>query len=270
MKRYASMLGNTLLYVTMIVIAILLYNTVVNALLAWGTFGNGEQLPAQVFIVLILAIGLSWVAYTIKYRIRANAPSGGFIGMQQFTTLAWSRTAQLMLVGVAFALFYTAMMKLLLHHGVTDLSHFTEQYADVAVYYLIASAVINTALELILFIGILFNEVRRGIPTLWAVLIVSIIMAILQPGGPAMQLIGVGLGFLYGYTYIRTNSIWSVILIGCTFNVVFFTLVKTSAFDWIGSLNDVVLVLMIVVTAVYMAATLISRRVTLNKYGREG
>ncbi|MFC5467272.1 type II CAAX prenyl endopeptidase Rce1 family protein [Cohnella suwonensis] len=91
---------------------------------------------------------------------------------------------------------------------------FTAQYSNVPAFYLIASAVLNTALELVLFIGIMFNEARRRVPNFWAMLTIALIIAALQPGGIAMQLLGIPLGFLYGYMYSKLKSIWYVILIG--------------------------------------------------------
>ncbi|SFT26842.1 CPBP family intramembrane glutamic endopeptidase [Paenibacillus sp. BC26] len=257
MRRYLAMLANVVLYVAMIIAAIVIYNAAVNPLTEWGTFGEGEQLPAQAFIVLVLSVVLCYLAYKVKYKLMDSQTPPGFIRMQQYLPISTLQAVHMITVGIGFAFFFTAALKLLLHQGVSELATFTNQYADVPTGYLIVSAVINTALELILFVGILFNEARRNVAVFWAVLLVSIIIAALQPGGIAMQLLGIPLGFLYGYMYIRLRSIWSVILIGCMFNVLFFAFVKTSAFDWFGSLHDGWLIVILAVSAIYMAASVV-------------
>ncbi|SDX57349.1 CPBP family intramembrane glutamic endopeptidase [Paenibacillus sp. CF384] len=258
LRRYLAMLANVVLYVAMIIAAIVIYNAAVNPLLGWGSFGEGEQLPAQVFIVLVLSVVLCYLAYRVKYSlIVPQIAPPGFLRMQHYLPISTLRAVHMITVGIGFAFFFTASLKFLLHQGVSELAAFTDQYADVSTGYLIISAVINTALEIILFMGILFNEARRNVAVFWAVLLVSIIIAALQPGGIAMQLLGIPLGFLYGYMYLRLRSIWSVILIGCSFNVLFFAFVKTAAFDWFDKLHDSWLIVIIAVAAIYMAASVL-------------
>ncbi|SEN73588.1 CPBP family intramembrane glutamic endopeptidase [Paenibacillus sp. OV219] len=258
MRQYFGMLANVVLYVAMIIAAIVIYNVAVNPLVGWGTFGEGELLPAQAFIVLVLSIVLCYLAYKLKYKWMVSQTPPGFIRMQRYLPISTLQTVHMVTVGIGFAFFFTAALKLLLHLGVNELASFTDQYSDVPAGYLIVSAVINTSLEIILFMGILFNEVRRNGSVLWAVILVSIIIAALQPGGLAMQLLGIPLGLLYGYMYIRLRSIWSVILIGCSFNVLFFSFVKTTAFDWFDELHDGWLIVIIVVAAVYMSASVMN------------
>ncbi|RAP74604.1 type II CAAX prenyl endopeptidase Rce1 family protein [Paenibacillus montanisoli] len=257
-RRYVIMIANVLLYLAVTVLAVVIYNEVVNPLVDWGTFGTGEQLPAQVFIVLVVAIALSWAAFKLKYAWIKPLSSPGFIRMQRFAPLSAVRSLHMITVGTAFALLITSAIKLLLHHGYSEFASFTDQYADVPAAYLIASAVIGTALELILFIGIMFNEAHHNVADFWTVLVVSIIIAALQPGGIAMQLLGIGLGFLYGYMYIRLKTIWSVILIGCSFNVIFFTFVKTAAYDWFGGLHPSLLTVIIGISAIYMVISVLA------------
>ncbi|WP_308637102.1 CPBP family intramembrane glutamic endopeptidase [Paenibacillus silvisoli] len=252
MIRYAGMLGNYLLYTAMIIMAILVYNLIVNPIFDWGQFGKGDQLPAQVFIVLVVSIVLSWLAYTLKYRILKTPPPSSFIRLHQYLPIRLPQSIHMITVGLAFALLFTSAMKLLLHQGMSELEDFTAQYSNVPALYLITSAALNTALELVLFMGVMFNEARRRVPGFWAMLIISLIIAALQPGGIAMQLLGIPLGFLYGYMYSKLKSIWYVILIGCSFNVIFFTMVKTSLFGSFDDLSDMTLLLIALGSVVYM------------------
>ncbi|WP_164545438.1 CPBP family intramembrane glutamic endopeptidase [Paenibacillus albus] len=252
MTRYAGMLVNYLLYTAMIIMAILLYNFIVNPIFDWGQFGKGDQLPAQVFIVLVLSIVLSRIAYSLKYKILKTPSPSSFIQLHQYLPIRLPQAIHMITVGLAFALMFASVMKFLLHQGISELENFTAQYSNVAAFYLIASAALNTALELVLFMGIMFNEARRSVPSFWAMLVISLIIAALQPGGIAMQLLGIPLGFLYGYMYSKLKSIWYVILIGCSFNVLFFTMVKTSLFGAFGDMSDITLLIIAGVSAIYM------------------
>lgn len=252
MIRYAGMLVNYFLYATLIIIAILFYNFVVNPIFGWGEFGKGDQLPAQVFIVLTVSIVLSWIAYSLKYKILRTQTPLSFIRLHQYLPIRLPQSIHMITVGLAFSLLFTSVMKFLLHQGMSELEDFTAQYSNVPAFYLIASAVLNTALELVLFMGIMFNEARRRVPSFWAMLIIALIIAALQPGGIAMQLLGIPLGFLYGYMYSKLKSIWYVILIGCSFNVAFFTMVKTSLFGSFDDLSDTTLMIIAIGAALYM------------------
>ena len=80
------MLGNYLLYLAVIILVIFLYNTIINPILDWGQFGEGENISIQLFMVLAATIGLSAIVYNIKYRILKQTP-GSFWKLSGFSKI---------------------------------------------------------------------------------------------------------------------------------------------------------------------------------------
>ncbi|MEH7276208.1 hypothetical protein, partial [Neobacillus vireti] len=161
MRRYLSMLGNYLLYLAVIILVIFLYNSFINPVLGWGQFGEGKNISIQLFMVLAATIGLSAIVYNIKYRILKQTPKS-FWKLSDFSKISLSCAVHMVTIGLAFTFLNAAVMKLLLSYNITTLNDFTESYfQSVPFAYLMVSSVITTALELIVFIGIMFNEARK-------------------------------------------------------------------------------------------------------------
>jgi len=145
-------------------------------------------------------------------------------------------------------------MKLLLYYNITTLNDFTEDYYhSVPFAYLMVSSVITTALELIVFVGIMFNEARKNVPVFWPILLISLIIGAMQSaGGIGMQLLGVALGFVYGFIYVRTSSIWSVILIGIVFNNSLFGMKKVGWVDEMEKMSEFTLIAIASIMGLYL------------------
>jgi membrane protease YdiL (CAAX protease family) len=253
LKNCLSMVGNYLLYLAVMIVAILIYNFLVNPLLGWGQFGTGENIAVQMFLVLAATIGLSAFVYKIKYRVLKQTPES-FWRTFGFSKISLGSLIHMIIIGLAFTLLNAAIMKLLLSYNITSLNDFTESYYNsVSFTTLIVSSVITTALELIVFIGIMFNEARKNVPVFWPILGISIIIAVIQaPGGIWMQLLGVALGLVYGYIYVRTSSIWSVIIIGVAFNVSLFSMKKVGWLDALENMSELGLIILAVVMALFL------------------
>ncbi|WP_409342581.1 type II CAAX prenyl endopeptidase Rce1 family protein [Paenibacillus sp. MBLB4367] len=252
MKRYLSMMGNYLLYLAVIILVIFLYNTVIDPVLGWGQFGKGTNIPIQVFMVLVITIALSAIVYTIKYRLLKQTP-GSFWRLCGFSPISPSFSVHMITIGLAFTLLNAATMKLLLYYNITTFNEFTEEYYNSVPFpYLIVSSVLTTSLELILFIGIMFNEARKHVPVFWPILVIALIIAALQPGGIAMQLLGVVLGFIYGYVYARFSSIWSAMLIGIVFNISLFGMKKIGWLDSMENMSEFTLIVLAAVMGLYL------------------
>jgi membrane protease YdiL (CAAX protease family) len=160
----------------------------------------------------------------------------------------------MIIIGLAFTLLNAAVMKLLLLHNIPSLNDFTESYyKSVSFTTLIVSSVITTALELIVFIGIMFNEARKNVPVFWPILGIALIIAVIQaPGGIWMQLLGVALGFIYGFIYVKSSTIWSVITIGVAFNVSLFSMKKIGWLDSMENISEISLIILAVVMAIFL------------------
>lgn len=244
------MIGNYLLYLAVMIVVILIYNILVNPLLGWGQFGTGENIAVQMFLVLVATIGLSAIVYKIKYRVLKQTPES-FWGIFGFSKISLGSLIYMIIIGLAFTLLNAALMKLLLFYNVTSLNDFTESYYNsVSFTTLIVSSVITTALELIVFIGIMFNEAKKNVHIFWPILGIAIIIAVIQaPGGIWMQILGVALGLVYGYIYVRSSSIWSVISIGIAFNVSLFCMKKIGWLDSMENMSEISLILLAVAMA---------------------
>jgi membrane protease YdiL (CAAX protease family) len=247
------MIGNYLLYLAVMIVVILLYNIIVNPLLGWGQFGTGENIAIQMFLVLVATIGLSAIVYKIKYRVQRQTPKR-FWGIFGFSRISFGSLIYMIILGLAFTLLNAAVMKLLLAYNIPTLNDFTESYFNsVSFTTLIVSSVITTALELIVFIGIMFNEARKNVPVFWPILGIAFIIAIIQaPGGVWMQLLGIALGLVYGYLYVRSSSIWSVITMGVAFNVSLFSMKKNGWLDSMENMSEFSLLILAVVMAVFI------------------
>jgi membrane protease YdiL (CAAX protease family) len=253
LKRYLSMLGNYLLYLAVIIFVIFLYNTIIDPFLGWGQFGKGENISIQLFMVLVATIGLSSIIYNIKYRILIQSPES-FWKLSGYSKINLSCAVHMITIGLAFTFLHSAVMKLLLYYNITTFNDFTEEYYySVPFAYLMVSSVITTALELIVFIGIIFNEARKNIPVFWPILVISLIIGALQEaGGIGMQLLGVALGFIYGYIYIRTSTIWSIILIGIVFNTSLFCMKKVGWLDSMEKMSEFNLIALAAIMGLYL------------------
>lgn len=253
MKNYLSMIGNYLLYLAVMIVVILIYNTIMNPILGWGQFGTGENIAVQMFLVLVATIGLSAFVYKIKYRVLKQTPES-FWGILGFSKIRLGSLIYMIIIGLAFTLLNAAVMKLLLLHNIPSLNDFTESYYNsVSFTTLIVSSVITTALELIVFIGIMFNEARKNVPVFWPILGIALIIAVIQaPGGISMQLLGVALGFVYGFIYVKSSSIWSVITIGVAFNVSLFSMKKIGWLDSMENISEISLIKLAVVMAIFL------------------
>ena len=253
LKRYLSMLGNYLLYLVVIILVIFLYNTIINPILDWGQFGEGENISIQLFMVLAATIGLSAIVYNIKYRILKQTPES-FWKLSGFSKISLSCAVHMFTIGLAFTFLNAAVMKLLLYYNITTLNDFTEDYYhSVPFAYLMVSSVITTVLELIVFVGIMFNEARKNVPAFWPILVISLIIAALQSaGGIGMQLLGAALGFIYGFIYVRTSSIWSVILIGIVFNTSLFGMKKIGWVDAMENMSEFTLIAIASIMGLYL------------------
>ncbi|MFJ5760564.1 type II CAAX prenyl endopeptidase Rce1 family protein [Neobacillus sp. NPDC093182] len=253
MKNYLSMIGNYLLYLAVMIVVILIYNVLVNPFLGWGQFGTGENIAVQMFLVLAATIGLSAIVYMIKYRVLKQTPES-FWGIFGFSKIRLGSFIYMVIIGLAFTLLNAAVMKWLLLHNITSLNDFTESYYNsVSFTTLIFSSVITTALELIVFIGIMFNEAKKNVHIFWPILGIALIIAVIQaPGGIWMQLLGVALGLVYGYIYVRSSSIWSVISIGIAFNVSLFSMKKIGWLDSMENMSEISLIILGVAMAAFI------------------
>jgi membrane protease YdiL (CAAX protease family) len=253
LKSYLTMLGNYLLYFAVTVLVIFIYNAVVDPILGWGQFGTGENISVQLFMILATAILLSGVVYNIKNRLLKQTPES-FWKLSNFSKISPGVTVHMITMGLAFTLLNAAIMKLLLYYNITSMNDFSEVYYNsVPFTILIVSAVVNTSLELILFIGIMFNEARKNLPVFWPILFIALIIAALQaPAGIVMMLIGGALGIMYGMIYIHTSSIWPVILIGITFNVSLFSMKKIGWLDSMENFSEFTLIGLTVVSGLYL------------------
>jgi len=247
------MIGNFLLYLAVLILAILLYNMIVNPVLGWGQFGTGENIAIQLFIVLTATIGLSAIAYTIKYRV-LKQKTARFWGIFGFSKISSGSLIYMITIGLAFTLLNAAVMKLLLLHNITSMNDFTETYFNSGSFTTLAvSSVITTALELIVFLGIMFNEARKNVPVIWPILGIAIIIAAVQsPGGIWMQLLGAALGLIYGFIYVRTSSMWSVISIGIVFNVSLFKMKKIGWLDSMENMSEFSLIALAIVMGIFL------------------
>ena len=98
----------------------------------------------------------------------------------------------------------------------------------------------------------MFNDARKKVPVFWPILVSSLIIAALQAaGGIGMQLLGAALGFVYGYIYIRTSSIWSVIMIGIVFNTSLFGMKKVGWIDSMENMSEFSLIVIASVMGLY-------------------
>ncbi|MFP7298318.1 type II CAAX prenyl endopeptidase Rce1 family protein [Neobacillus niacini] len=253
MKNYFSMVGNYLLYLAVMIVVILLYNSVLNPLLGWGQFGTGENIAVQMFLVLVGTIGLSALVYKAKYKV-LKQPSESFWRVFGFSKMSMGSLILMVIIGLAFTMLNASVMKLLLYYNITSLNDFTESYFNsVSFTTLIVSSVITTALELIVFIGIMFNESRKNVPVFWPILGIALIIAVIQaPGGIWMQLLGIALGLVYGFIYVRSSSIWSVITMGIAFNVSLFSMKKIGWLDSMEKLPEWGLIIISVVMAIFI------------------
>jgi membrane protease YdiL (CAAX protease family) len=258
LKNYLSMIGNYLLYLAVMIVVILLYNFILNPILGWGQFGTGDNIAIQLFIVLTATIGLSALVYTIKYRL-LKQKTVRFWGIFAFSKISLGSLMYMVAIGLAFTFLNAAVMKLLLYHNISSLNDFTESYFNsVSFTTLVVSSVITTALELIVFIGIMFNEARKGVPVFWPILGIALIIAAVQsPGGIWMQLLGAALGLIYGFIYVRTSSIWSVISIGVVFNVSLFSMKKIGWLDSMGNMSELSLIVLAVLMAAFLLFSLL-------------
>ncbi|NQX63063.1 hypothetical protein HQN88_29775 [Paenibacillus qinlingensis] len=246
------MLGNYVLYVMVIIVVIFLYNLVIDPVLGWGQFGKGKNIPIQVFMVLAATIALSGIVYAIKYRLLKQTPVSFWL-LSNFSPIRLSFAVHLITIGLAFTLLNAASMKLLLYYNLPTFNDFTEDYfSSVPFVYIILSSVFTTALELILFIGIMFNEARKHVPVFWPILVIALIIAALQPGGVAMQLLGVALGFIYGSIYVRLSSMWSILLVGIVFNISLFGMKRIGWLDAMENMSSFTLILLSVVAGLYL------------------
>ncbi|MEH7012256.1 CPBP family glutamic-type intramembrane protease [Neobacillus niacini] len=253
MKNYLSMLVNYLLYLAVMILVILLYNIIVNPILGWGQFGTGENIAIQLFIVLSATIGLSAIVYNIKYRV-LKQNTERFWRIFGFSKISLGSLIHMITIGLAFTILNAAVMKMLLLHNITSLNDFTETYFNsVSFTTLVVSSVITTGLELIVFIGIMFNEARKNVPVFWPILGIALIIAAVQsPGGIWMQLLGAALGLIYGFIYVSTSSIWSVISIGVAFNVSLFSMKKIGWLDSMENMSEFSLIVLVVVMGIFL------------------
>ena len=141
-----------------------------------------------------------------------------------------------------------------MNYNITTLNDFTEAYYhSVPFAYLMVSSVITTILELIVFVGIMFNEANKNVPVFWPILVISLIIAVLQSaGGIGMQLIGAALGLVYGFIYLSTSSIWSVILIGIVFNTSLFGMKKVGWVDAMENMSEFDLIAIASIMGLYL------------------
>ncbi|NRF94766.1 hypothetical protein HQN89_28125 [Paenibacillus frigoriresistens] len=203
-------------------------------------------------MVLVITIALSAIVYAIKYRLLKQTPVSFWI-LSSFSPISPSFSVHMITIGLAFTLLNAASMKLLLYYNITTFNDFTEKYfASVPFVYIILSSVLTTALELILFFGIMFNEARKHVPVFLPILVIALIIAALQPGGIAMQLLGVALGFIYGSIYVRLSSIWSILLIGIVFNISLFGMKRIGWLDSMENMSDFTLILLAAVMGLYL------------------
>lgn len=253
LKKYLSMIGNYFLYLAIIILVILLYNMILNPILGWGQFGTGDNIAIQLFIVLIATIGVSAVVYTIKYRV-LKQEAQIFWKTIGFSKIKLSSLIHMIIIGLSFTLLNAAVMKFLLLHNISSLNDFTETYfSSVSFTTLLVSSVITTALELIVFIGIMFNEARKNVPVFWPILGISLIIAAVQaPGGIWMQVLGAALGLIYGFIYVSTASIWSVISIGVAFNVSLFSMKKIGWLDSMERMSEISLIVLAVAMGIFL------------------
>lgn len=99
----------------------------------------------------------------------------------------------------------------------------------------------------------MFNEARKNVPVFWPILGIALIIAAVQsPGGIWMQLLGAALGLIYGFIYVRTSSIWSVISIGVAFNVSLFSMKKIGWLDSMENMSEFSLIVLAVVMGIFL------------------
>lgn len=116
--------------------------------------------------------------------------------------------------------------------------------AELFVFTLIGVGLAGAFMEEIFFRGLVFNQLRKGLPFAAAYLIQAVIYAIFQPN-LTITVYAFFLALIYGFLYTKTGSIWSTISIAVIVNVLIVSANEAGMIDRIaeGSLLGYVMLL---------------------------
>lgn len=119
---------------------------------------------------------------------------------------------------------------------------------------LLGIGIIGPVIEEIIFRGLIFNELRRNIPVVWALIIQALLFGIYHMN-PTQAIYASCLGIVLGLVFMWTKSIWAPILIHIFFNSTSTVLGKAADEQMLNSFQYPILIASVVILAVTLVLT---------------
>ncbi len=268
MKKFLKMVGFTALYLGIFLLVAFIVGLTLRTArnIGWIETETLKEIVAKYDLVImsiqcILATG----AYALVFKLRKQSMKQ-FCKMQRLDTKS---TFYSFVVALSMGIFSTSLIEL------TYVSSKVPELGETVTFFMgrgniimaiMCSVLIVPAFEELLFRGLVFNEMRKAMPFALALIIQSLLYALVQPNLPAMVFGFIG-GILFALGYVWTESLWSPVIMqtaSCFFMTVFR---RTSINEIIGAQPDIVKVILAVlsVTAIVYSMLQIRKQGQTNK-----
>jgi uncharacterized protein len=214
-KKYTLLLLNVLMYIATLFIVMNVHNLIFQGTDYLAFFrGNITVYMSFMFILTTCCYAL---IFKIKQKMHKD-PSISLINTLQVKKISGSNVRLLIGMGIAGCLFSIGLIDIdLIGQNFPSLLQMVENFskADLFLYVLIGGGMIMPAFEEVLFRGIIFNELRKHMPVVGAVLLQAVGYSIMQPS-LSITVISFFSGIIYCILYVRMGSILAPILVQIT------------------------------------------------------
>ncbi|WP_139488498.1 CPBP family intramembrane glutamic endopeptidase [Brevibacillus dissolubilis] len=250
-KKYALLLGNILLYIGTLFIVMNVHN-----LLFLGT-DYLEFHKRNITLYTSMMFTISTLCYVLIFRIKAKRqkdPSISLVNTLQVKKLSGSNVLLLVGMGIAGCLFSIGLIDIdLTGQMFPSLLQMVKDFSrsDVFLFVLIGGGMIMPSFEEILFRGIIFNELRKHVPVVGAVLLQAFGYALLQPS-TIISVISFFSGIIYCIIYLRIGSILAPITVQITAMSLLYLTHELGMYEVFYSFGQPVLYVMTIASLVFL------------------
>ena len=207
--KYLKMAGNVILYVLILALVAKLIGVFMDVMYASKFRETIDMLNNTIFLHMVLLTIIPVLTYTLIFKFRKES----LLKFCKFKKMSSKSLILTLIIGIAMSIFSTHFISI--SSVVQNFPEFSEYLGVMEQGTVFTAMLILLPLfpifEEILFRGLVYNELKKGLPIVAALIIQALLYVPFQPNIPVAVYAFVGFVF-YCLVYEWTDSIWGSML----------------------------------------------------------
>jgi membrane protease YdiL (CAAX protease family) len=213
-------------------------------------------------IFLCIVFGIAFVLFLLISRLQTIVSKGkipGIIRTARFAPLKAGDWMRVSIFGVACTFLFMSVMKLSwVRENTQDFENYINTFstAESFIYIIVGVGFLAVCFEELLFRGIVFNALSKGMPVWLSLLLSSLIYSYFQPSF-WISVTSFFLSVLYCLVYIRMKSLWASIGIGSIVNCLVMIASESGLLGQMEKLSNPLLLMIAAASLLIIGGTLL-------------